>query len=287
MTTKIVSWDVGIRNLAYCNLCLDHTTTAISIINTNWGIVNLIEEHLCQTLNNKNNICNAPAKFTSIDKQNKINYYCGTHKQQTDVTEITLPSITTSQTCHCTKPATHDNNGVFLCKTHTKQAIAKRLKEVQLKPLKKTKCKGVNLEDLAITMYDKLDKISCLQSADEVIIENQPSLKNPLMKTIASILFSYFIMKKIKVKFICPSNKLKVDDNNALSVIKKTEDNKKYKMTKELSVTYTKKLLDGNNTLLEHLNSHKKKDDLCDAYLQGYYYLTKKVVTQTKREAAT
>ena len=54
---------------------------------------------------------------------------------------------------------------------------------------------------------------------DEVLIENQPTLKNPTMKTISTLLYSYFVMRGItdkqgtisNVRFICPSNKLKVN----------------------------------------------------------------------------
>ena len=66
-----------------------------------------------------------------------------------------------------------------------------------------------------------------LIQVDEILIENQPSLKNPNMKTIACILYSYFVMRGIIdkeknkspikfVKFISPSNKLKVDKINML-----------------------------------------------------------------------
>jgi len=56
---------------------------------------------------------------------------------------------------------------------------------------------------------------------------------------------------------------------------KKGDDKKKskYKLTKELSVQYTKQLLSNDAVSLQVLDLHAKQDDLCDSYLQGRYYL--------------
>lgn len=69
----------------------------------------------------------------------------------------------------------------------------------------------------------KLQEIPQLLDVDHVVIENQPSLKNPQMKSIQMILYSYFIIlgkavnigefKNItNVDFCSASNKLKVYD---------------------------------------------------------------------------
>jgi hypothetical protein len=69
----------------------------------------------------------------------------------------------------------------------------------------------------------KLQEINELLNVDYVVIENQPSLKNPQMKSIQMILYSYFIIlgkavnfgefKNIKnIDFCSASNKLKVYD---------------------------------------------------------------------------
>ena len=54
---------------------------------------------------------------------------------------------------------------------------------------------------------------------------------------------------------------------------KKTDSKEKYKLTKALGIKYTKQLLKNSPEWLEHLAKYKKQDDLCDAYLQGRYYL--------------
>ena len=119
---------------------------------------------------------------------------------------------------------------------------------------------------------------------EEVIIENQPSIKNPKMKSIANTLFDYFMIRgyvdKIyninikQIKFICPSNKLKINKNNTIEIFKANKNSKeKYKLTKQLSIIYTKQLLKNDPIQLEYLDLYTKQDDLCDAYLQGRYYL--------------
>src|ERR1700747_2102835 len=104
-------------------------------------------------------------------------------------------------------------------------------------------------------------------------------MKNPKMKAMASMLFNYFLIRgvvdkvynsKIElVKFICPSNKLKVNEQNTLEVFKKGDSKKKYKMTKELGKVYTKKLLKFYPEKIKYLEGFKKQDDLCDSFLQG------------------
>nr|AEX62863.1 hypothetical protein mv_L658 [Moumouvirus Monve] len=140
---------------------------------------------------------------------------------------------------------------------------------------------------LQLNLVKKLDELSehfAKLKIQEVIIENQPSQKNPKMKSIANTLFDYFMIRgyvdKIHdmniqlVRFMCPSNKLKVNNDNTLEVFKANKDSKKkYKLTKNLSIEYTRKLLSNDKEQLDYLSLHQKEDDMCDAYLQGRYYL--------------
>ena len=124
-------------------------------------------------------------------------------------------------------------------------------------------------------------------NVDEVLIENQPSLRNPTMKTISSLLYSYFVMRGIidkdttksklnLIKFVSPSNKLKIDKDTTNTIIgddEKKDDNSKkvYKLTKNLGVKYCTALI--NDEDKKTLDKYKKKDDMCDSFLQGFQYL--------------
>ena len=84
----------------------------------------------------------------------------------------------------------------------------------------------------------KLKECPELLDVDVVIIENQPSLKNPKMKSIQMILYSYFlIMGKVekgrvqKIDFCSASNKLKVYNGPPI-ILKKRETKKKEESNK-------------------------------------------------------
>jgi hypothetical protein len=109
------------------------------------------------------------------------------------------------------------------------------------------------------------------------------------MKSISISLYDYFLMRGIldkeitkseitKVKFMSPSNKIKLAEDGEIKKIilaKTTNEAKAYKLTKDLSVKYTKELISHLPDWLNFLNEQKKKDDLCDAFLQGAYYFEK------------
>ena len=121
--------------------------------------------------------------------------------------------------------------------------------------------------------------------ANVILIENQPSLKNPKMKAISSTLYDYFLIRGIfdkeitksnitRVKFMSPSNKLKLaDEGDTKKLVKlKGNDAKTYKLTKSLGIKYCKEMIEPYNNWKVVFNSHKKKDDLADSFLQGMYY---------------
>jgi hypothetical protein len=139
-----------------------------------------------------------------------------------------------------------------------------------------------SIQDTAIKLYEKLDQFEWITDVDEIYIENQPSIKNPKMKTLASLLYGYFVLRgKIdknrieNIKFISPSNKLKVNKKKTNKMLKDGKENDKnvYKITKNLGVKYCRALIKGNKKANATLDQYKKKDDMCDAFLQGYYCL--------------
>jgi len=76
-----------------------------------------------------------------------------------------------------------------------------------------------------------------------------------------------------KVKYMCPSNKLKLaDDGDTQKLVKlKGDEAKTYKLTKALGIKYCMEMIKDYPEWVEKINSHKKKDDLADAFLQGMY----------------
>ena len=123
------------------------------------------------------------------------------------------------------------------------------------------------------------DENSLFLECSKVVIENQPCMKNPIMKSIQIIIYSYFSIrgmtdKKITTEIILmsASNKLKVYNGPPIEINVKS----KYTKNKKLAIHHTQYILK-DNTLnkekLDYFNTHKKKDDLADALLQGLYYI--------------
>ena len=146
----------------------------------------------------------------------------------------------------------------------------------------------------------KLYEIPELLNVDIVIIENQPSLKNPQMKSIQMILYSYFlILGKVigdgnnknhgyinTIDFCSASNKLKIYDGPEIVLEKKTRKNEKIKVeeikTDEMKVEETKikkkgsslKYSDKKKLAVEHAKYFLTKDNL--NYLDFFNSNTKK-----------
>lgn len=114
---------------------------------------------------------------------------------------------------------------------------------------------------------------------DVVLIENQPVQKNPKMKSIQMVVYSYFVFQQQiskrnirNILFQSASNKNKF--TNRFDLIVPTYKSK-YTMNKKRAIACTRHILDicENNEWLDFFNSHKKQDDLADSYLQLLHYI--------------
>nr|WBF70830.1 hypothetical protein [Megavirus caiporensis] len=306
----IISWDVGVIHLAYCVLKyeydFDKKKSKISILD--WDEINLIEDDRISLKccgKKKDNIeCGKKATYCLNNGNDKVFGYCKTHLlQYNEIWSINdtknLYQNKLGYKCQflkktgdcCDKKSSYvfknKDEKKYFCTTHYKSDLNKRLKEYSPQPIKNMIVKKYPTSKLQLNLIKKLDELSehfAKLKIQEVIIENQPSQKNPKMKSIANTLFDYFMIRgyvdKIHqmdiqlVRFMCPSNKLKVNNDNTLEVFKANKDSKKvYKLTKNLAIEYTRKLLKNDPIQLEYLSLHDKEDDMCDAYLQGRYYL--------------
>jgi hypothetical protein len=270
---KILSWDVGIRNLAYC-LMEKNNSGEIKILK--WDVIDLIGEvpeiaQKCEGHIKKGNPCTRVAKWKT-----ELGKFCNQHISD-DIEKMPLiPEKKCCQTigkknvkgCQCKVFYQNKEDKTYYCKRHGKKINGLNIIKGEL----------TNFE-LCKMITQKIEAIPELMDVDEVAIENQPTLKNPRMKTIQVMLFSQFVMRDINnriknVSYISATNKLK----EAYQKVDLTDipmpSNDKAKR-KKLGIIYTKELLKQDAKSLEILNNHSKKDDLCDSYLQGLYYLQK------------
>lgn len=133
-----------------------------------------------------------------------------------------------------------------------------------------------SLEELK---YDKIDY---------VLIENQPSNLNGIMKSIQLLIFSYFSLLKhwdklnMNVLLINASLKLQYHTFKPEPLIKidatrtkKEQKRDKYRNNKNDGIEITKYYINNNDKLNIYFTKHKKKDDLADTLLQTVSYIKK------------
>jgi hypothetical protein len=117
-----------------------------------------------------------------------------------------------------------------------------------------------------------------------VIIENQPSNLNGIMKTIQHLIFSYFDLlrhwDKIVGEVILISPMYKLQNHTFIPSSKTspalpTTRREKYKHNKKDSIEICKYYIRNDKKLQEFFDLHKKQDDLADTCLQTLSYIRK------------
>jgi hypothetical protein len=275
---KILSIDVGIKNLAFC--LFEKSVNSDHFKIKKWDVVNVSEQEVynCCFLE-KNVICNKPAKF---EKNNQC--FCLKHSKKQD---FSLPSSECKPTFISKQSfqklyAIADKYGIPYTKPIKKADLVILINEyIQdhfFKAIEPKNASKVDLIDIGINIKYKFNALfSNEECIDYVIIENQISPIANRMKTIQGMIVQYFIMADILVpnfEFISASNKLK-------DVVQKG-DNVKYSERKKMGIAKCLEIITTNHCFCEHLtyfNSHKKKDDLSDSFLQGLWFINNRNLT--------
>lgn len=269
---RVLSFDVGIKNLAYC---LIDTTISNNFSIIEWDVINLCgPEPVCnQTIYKKKNetTCLKKAKYKKNDQ-----YFCRTCAKKC---AYKLPSNDFSI---IEKKRTKLDDLIHLAKLNEIDCSVYKTKDNLISELKKCKnmfyletiisqsASQLNLIDAGCAIQKYLDEMPIFLTADKIIIENQISPIANRMKTLQGMIMQYFIMKNItNIEFISAVNKLKPFIGNM-----KTTYNERKKLSIQISMDYLKQKDKINN--LQHIINHKKKDDLADSFLQGIVYLYSK-----------
>ena len=286
---KVLSWDVGIINLAYC--LIDYTDTEWEIID--WGLINLTDRG-----KTKCNFCGKNPKLVQELYNGNKTITCKVHSKNINILpknfeELFLENDTNICSFEgknkCTKKSKYICENKYYCNVHAKSEYKKVVNSFKLKKFNTKNVSELSIDNLRYKLVENLESRINLLLCDSVIIENQPSLKNPKMKAISSTVYDYYLIRGIfdkknnstinKVKYISPSNKLKIaSDGDCKKLIKlKGDDAKIYKLTKSLGIKYCLELIETKDLKWkEYFNSFKKKDDLADCFLQGMYYIFNK-----------
>ena len=262
---KVLSFDVGIKNLAYC--CIESGESEDN--NTfkrifAWNIINLIPENPHCYISS----CKKPAIQTCMYHGHAVNW-CKKHN-----------SIYATLNKAVNKDKTGSNANDILTKPTNVHII---------------NCKTINTDDLRKSIIKNLDMqilpLIYKHNIDYVLIENQPVKKNPLMKQVMDTLYCWFLIRCIcdrqivkSINLINPSNKLK--EYGAQLNTYDENSKEKYKATKNMSIEVVQNYLQKNNLafLTAHLEKYSKKDDLCDSLLQGFYWIDKAHEEENKKQ---
>jgi hypothetical protein len=293
--TSILSWDVGIKHLAY-NLseysCEESGKINLTI--KQWGIINLSLE--------KCDFCDKDGLYL-FEEDKK--YYCSDHCKKLRVKHFCYVE-------KCYEKAKYNieipGTNKYICDAHGPKVYAF----------------DSATELLKLKLIEKLDLIQ-FEEFQYVLIENQPTFKNPKMKAIADTLYSWFLIRKIvdaktllstNIRLISPGRKNTLFVPKIVKPIKtktkakkepvqepepvqeKVQEPERVVQEPELKVLEKSKKLtyqEGKKLSIEFCQSiitpewnayfkeFSKKDDLADCLLQGYSFFTMLIEEKTKQ----
>jgi len=234
---KIISFDVGIKNLAYCIINFNKESKKFENIQ-DWGLINLksdlwVPDHnekKCKACDKKGNTCNKASNCWVINKNSERIELCRIHSKnyekdyystvKTECDEINqskeklgfefYPYELRDLRCRC-----GEKSRKFFVKILTNESSTTAVTKLSLSNVKiagfcnkcaklhskvgsekLTKIADYMKEDdtkLYTKLYDGLLNLG-VEDINGVVIENQPALKNPRMKSIQMFIYSFFFI---------------------------------------------------------------------------------------------
>ena len=363
-----IGWDIGIKNMSYCqllpanqtNLAANPTTNNIITVGANsyqiagWEIINVVPKvnqfihdqgeitldtrpviRCCaeKTKSKKTAqnglaqgevgaICGKPAAHCLVSDPTMG--YCNTHYKTAAPAEpnTTVEILPTSCRCWYQEPMPSSNttSGQTKCPTGAVILSARNpyigycRKHIhssglpaseQLKIIRSRKVASLDLTMLAASLYDELDARPNILCADDVLLENQPVLKNPTMKTMQTFLYSYYVLRGVQspvsgiktvgdIHCYCASNKLDIIKllpvDAATDILRRVKDVKSgYGRNKKMAVLICSYLLEhgtGCADLAVKFADKKKQDDLADSLLMTLHFFERANLTKMRMSDA-
>ena len=311
---RIISIDVGIKNLAYCILECNVEMNIYKVLQ--WDVINLCgEEHICtcalkekdkkgkEKYNKEDTVISLCVKKATYVKG--LNYYCQTHAKAS--MEYLLPNAALKNIKKWKREALVSfalAQGIVINDTWKKDELLKEIitymEQKTLEKISTVSANEMTLVQMGVQLVKEFDRVlgvggNAITFLDKIIIENQISPIANRMKTLQGMIAQYFIMRdNPQIAFISSANKLKLFTKKQVQTDVQTDvqtqvqthvqtdvstslNKTTYSERKKAGVLIVKELLVKDNTeWLPIFLAHKKKDDLADAFLQGIWVLSKK-----------
>lgn len=291
---NILSFDVGIKNLAYCLVnVVDATEKKFNIVD--WGVINLMTDDGIQKS------CVTCKKKASLQTMSGDRYYCAIHAKKDPHFKPIDNKFKEFAIVHSLDKIPIKRLNEFISAESiiipgTKKLLKGELLEMVKKFIsdwrfvkcgsgeKKKKANDYDLVGLGIALRDKFNssftKYIKDSKIDKIVIENQIGPLAIRMKSLQGMITQYFIMNgQEDISYISASNKLKMFEGTELLYEKDSDDEqeihtekKKYKERKDKSVEIVAKLLEDVPLWRDVFKTHTKKDDLADSLLQALWY---------------
>jgi hypothetical protein len=256
---------------------------------TKWDTINLSQEdeiHKCVCIEKNGNICNKPAKYTLNDC-----FFCLKHSKKQNYqipTSELKPAFINKQKIQKLIDIA-DKYSIPFEKPIKKNDLLFKINEYItnkcFKEISNTNASQIDLITIGKNIKHKFNKIfSINEKIDYVLIENQISPIANRMKTIQGMIAQYFIMNSNTehIEFVSSINKLKqaqaqTETHTHDDKIEQKQPND-YKSRKKTGITKCLEILTTDHRFdnqLSYFNTHKKKDDLSDSFLQGLWFINK------------
>lgn len=249
---KLISFDVGLRNLSVCVL---EGTSRKDVKILHWEVIDVLGEKAgvgaarCHK-------CSAAARY---EHASEGVFACSKHtpKQKKNITKTTLNKKSAEEiqneirTCAIQTDKTKKADLVTLLYNHYKQNTWKKCVQSSL---------SGSVLDLAPSIISSLEsRANVWKGADLVVVENQPERR---MYAVQAMLQMYFSMKSLKCSGISAAHKL----SNIVTVDDVVHT---YKGRKKTGIVHAYALVPKEHHAF--FEKHKKKDDLADSFLQGLW----------------
>ena len=292
---RIISFDVGIKNMAYCIFDVVSSPLTISIVD--WNVLNVAqlsteEKEECPTCQYVMTSGKQAKDCGKKSKYHKQNHYVWekhakvSHKYRMPLAEHSEKHLKKMK--HDALKELSEKESIFSIKPEgtKKQDLVDYLAhyyktyswEANPKPAATKGASTIDLVTVGRNLHTLLSRNPHVADITHVVIENQISPIANRMKTVQGMLAQYFIsIHEVPIiEFVSSANKLKDFAKDAETTEKST-----YKKHKSDGIRFCRQLLDTYfASCVEHFEQYpQKKDDLADCFLQGIWYVNKKIIT--------